>query len=437
MRRIAIVILLLSAALFAETQEAAYFRAMQAEESGDIAYAINCFEEALAIDGEYTEEISEILNEYYDALNIPANRRKVKSEKTSSVQDEANPWSFHFFGELSGAGVRYSASKENSEWGAFLQASVTPSLEYSAGAWVHSFGVNLQGNLNFNNENVPALDTNDWKGSFGVEYSLIGERFLLDVGVDLNLYQQEDLSPAFYSWLEYIVYKKNNHKVGVALWSYYDVAGPLSLALYGTWRKTSSSGFGFSVMAGPRFETDSSFDYRSYVKAYENALDAVEKEMEDFADHMFDDNPYELCSEFYGDQCYGWDIATLDSINWYSKYDQLLSNVSVVPVHYWSKWLGPSLKARTFYKFKNGISLEAKMNLFYSFVVDGPDSGFENVSKFSGIWTGMLNWRLGDVDIYLYVEDSYKMYSLPKEFKDMYPKHSNILKFGLGSKWDF
>ena len=64
MRSIAVVILLLSSVLLAETQEAAYFRALKAEEAGDITLALESFEEAAALPGPYTEEIHEIVKEY-------------------------------------------------------------------------------------------------------------------------------------------------------------------------------------------------------------------------------------------------------------------------------------------------------------------------------------------------------------------------------------
>ena len=44
-------VLLLVTALFAETQQEAYYRAMKAEEAGDIAAALKAFEEAAALPG--------------------------------------------------------------------------------------------------------------------------------------------------------------------------------------------------------------------------------------------------------------------------------------------------------------------------------------------------------------------------------------------------
>lgn len=436
MRSIAVVILLLSSMLWAETQEATFFRALQAEESGDIILAIQCFEEALSVDGPYFDEIAEILNEYYEALGIPLAKRSryLKNEKTV---DAVNPWSFRFLGELGTVGVHYSASSADGKWGGILQGSVASYVDYTVGSNVHSLGLNLFGNFNFNNDDVLALDTNDWMGTLGMEYSLVGENLLLNVGADLNFYEQESVNPAFFFWLEYDFFKRREHQVGVALWAYYDMSGPLSVALYGVWQKTSTLGFGFSVMVGPKFDVDSTFDYQAYEKEYENALDNVEQEMDRYTGYENGSNPFEHCIELYGERCFGWSIATIDSLNWVSKFESLMSNIDIKLKKYWAKWIGPSLKVRAYYRFKNQLSLEAKMNLFYGFVVDGPDQSYEEISKFSGVWSGFVNWNIGVAKLYFGVEDSYKQYGLPSLYSKIYPEHSNVLKIKIGSKWEF
>ena len=72
MRALAVVILLLSSVLLAETQEAAYYRALKAEEAGNVALALETFEEALALPGPYTDEIREIVRpETYEGSALP------------------------------------------------------------------------------------------------------------------------------------------------------------------------------------------------------------------------------------------------------------------------------------------------------------------------------------------------------------------------------
>lgn len=436
MRWIAIVLLLLSATLFAETQEAAYFRAMQAEESGDISLAIKTFEEALRIGGEYSDEISEILSEYYDALGIPSDKcQSVSMDASTEFSVGGDIVSFRFLGDLSAVGLYYDATKLDSDFGSSLQGSFSVFMDFPSGEKIHSLGLNVLGDLNFYNQDMPALDTNDWKTTVGLEYVLITNSLLLDVGMDLHIYQQEDVSPAFYAWLEYEFLKYNKYQVGGVLWTYYDMSGPLSAAIYGSLRKSRTYGFSFSVMAGARLEVDSTFDYVRYQNRYDAALKNVELQMNDYGWGV--SNPFNQCLEVYGDQCYDWNIATIDSLNWVAKYEQLLSEMDVPTPVYWTKWFGPSVRARILFKFSNGLSLESKLNLFYSFVVDGPDKDYEKISRLSGMWTGFAYWNLGLMEIYGGLEDVFRMYNLSDVYKDVYSGCSNTLKIKLGTKWEF
>ena len=65
MRIAAVALLLLVSHLFAESQESVYYRALKAEEAGNVAESIELFEKAVEVGGPYTEEINEILKEYY------------------------------------------------------------------------------------------------------------------------------------------------------------------------------------------------------------------------------------------------------------------------------------------------------------------------------------------------------------------------------------
>ena len=262
MRSIAVVILLLSSVLLAETQEAAYFRALKAEEAGDITLALESFEEAAALPGPYTEEIREIVKEYYKALGV-------------SEDSADNPWSFRFLGNLGFYGLRFSefgGVDEVTEHGGDLFLSLTPFLDYTTGDYIHSFGIGFNSDWFVANENMPALDTNDWKFSLGLEYSLVGSSILLDVGVDLNFAQGEDVSPSFLGWIEKDFFRKEKNRLGMAAWGYYDADGPLAFALYGAWHRTSTYGWNAAAYVGGRFEADSAVDYVGYLAAYEAAL---------------------------------------------------------------------------------------------------------------------------------------------------------------------
>ena len=174
MRSLTLFLVLLASVLFAQTQQDIYRQALEAEEAGDVSKSIELFEKARDVGGEYTDEINEILEAYEEALGGDAD--------TSEV-------SFRFLGNLGFYGLHYAeygSTKDVSENGGDLFASVSGYLDFSTGNWIHSFGVAFVSDWFVTNEDMPVLDTNDWTMAPGLEYSLVGLRLLLDIGVDFN-----------------------------------------------------------------------------------------------------------------------------------------------------------------------------------------------------------------------------------------------------------
>lgn len=438
MRFVAVVLLLLTSLLFAETQESVYFRAMKAEEAGDVSAALAAFEEAVQIPGPYTEEIREIIDEYYKALD--------------TTEKKKNPWSLRFLGDIGFYGLHYNeygGVEKVSETGGDIFFSLTPFVDYSAGDWIHSFGVGFSGDWFVANDDMPVLDTNDWNISVGLEYSLVGKSLMVDVGADIKVVEGAYVSPNFYAWVERDFYRFEKQRVGAAVWGYYDPDGPLSFALYGSWHRTVPYGLNWSVYAGARFEADSAVDLVSYIESYKNALEELESEENEEPWNpywggsypMYGEwqNPMQVCLETYGPECYNWNIGKLDSMYWAQMNDfkDTTSSVSVAIPKYFAKWFGPTLRSQVSYKFKRNITLEARLNLFYGIVLDGPDSDYKKMRKFSGVWGTMLYWKPNALTLYLGVEQFYKHYSLPKYYRGVYPENSILSELKVGFKWEF
>ncbi|MBR4398798.1 MAG: hypothetical protein IKT05_06395 [Fibrobacter sp.] len=429
MRLVAVALLLLSSLLFAETQESVYFRALKAEESGDVAAALAAFEEAVQIPGPYTQEIREIIDEYYDALGV--------------TTEEKNPWSFRFLGDLGFYGLHYNeygGVEKVSEIGGDIFVALTPFIDYSTGEWIHSFGLGFSGDWFVANEDMPVLDTNDWNISLGLEYSLIGKSLMLDVGADIKVVEGAYVSPNFYAWVERDFYRFEKQRIGVATWGYYDPDGPLSFALYGAWHRTVPYGLNGSIYVGARFEADSAVDYVDYLAAYKEALDESSEEQQwgEFGSSnwggWYGQDPMRACLQTYGDQCFQWNIAKIDSIYGAEQASETAASISVPK--YYAKWFGPTLRSRVSYKFKRNITLEAKLNLFYGFVLDGPDSDYEKMRKFSGVWGAMFYWKPNALTLYLGAEQFYKHYSLPEYYRGVYPRNSLLSELKAGFKWE-
>ena len=180
----------LATALYAETQEEAYYRAMKLEEAGDITSALKAFEEAVALPGEYTDEIQGIIRDYKSALGLA-------DGENSSAASEASPWEFHLAGELGLYGMHYKETGlEDAEKGGDLFLNVNPYFDYTTATWSHTFAASVQGDYFLNNEEMSVLDTNDWNLVLGLEYTLMGHGMLLDAGYDFNI-EGKELSSDF------------------------------------------------------------------------------------------------------------------------------------------------------------------------------------------------------------------------------------------------
>lgn len=437
MRFVAVVLLLLTSLLFAETQESVYFRAMKAEEAGDVTAALAAFEEAVEIPGPYTEEIREIIDDYYKALD--------------TVEEKKNPWSLRFLGDIGFYGLHYNeygGVEKVSETGGDVFFSLTPFVDYSSGDWIHSFGLGFSGDWFVANDDMPVLDTNDWNISVGLEYSLVGKSLMVDVGADIKVVEGAYVSPNFYAWVERDFYRFEKQRVGAAVWGYYDPDGPLSFALYGSWHRTVPYGLNGSAYVGARFEADSAVDFVKFVETYKNTVEDPENEgnVEQWNSYwggsnpMYGNwqNPMQVCLETYGPECYNWNIGKIDSMYWAQRNapQNSESTADVSIPKYYAKWFGPTLRSQVSYKFKRNITVEARLNLFYGFVLDGPDSDYEKMGKFSGVWGTMLYWKPNALTLYLGAEQFYKHYSLPKYYVGIYPRNTILTELKVGFKWE-
>lgn len=465
MRSLAVAVLLLVSVLMAETQESAYYRAMKAEEAGDIPEAVKAFEEAAALPGPYTAEIQDIIREYKIALGQVDSVESPEIE--SSIEDEVSPRSFHVMGDLGFYGLHYSeydGIDRTGEFGGDVFLNVNPFVEYSVGDWTHSFGMNVTGDWFVANDDMPALDTCDWKLALGLEYSLLGPSILVDLGVDFVKSQGGNFLPAFYGWVEQDFFRFEKQRFGLAAWAYYDTDGPMSYALYGSWHRFATQGWNGAVYIGVRLEADSVLDYKRYLADYELAYDAAYEESiygsydnsQDYNwnnsenGYQFGDtrDPMGQCLAERGPECFSMDPYVLDSL--YRSKNENKGNgkeenekkdseaVSVVvPVpKYYGMWIGPTLRSKISYKFKTNITLEGRLNLFYGFILDGPDSDYEKIRKFNGTWGLMSYWKPGSVSIYLGVEQLYRRYQLPAYYKNVYAESSLLTQLKVGFKWD-
>ena len=425
MRSLTLFLVLLASVLFAQTQQDIYRQALEAEEAGDVSKSIELFEKARDAGGEYTEEINEILSEYYEALGGDAD--------TSEV-------SFRFLGNLGFYGLHYAeygSTKDVSENGGDLFASVSGYLDFSTGNWIHSIGVAFVSDWFVTNENMPVLDTNDWTMAPGLEYSLVGQRLLLDIGVDFNITSEGDFNPAGYGWVEFDIARYSSQRFGVAGSIYYRKDGPATAGLFGSWHRSETQGLNGSAYLGAKYEADYLLDILGYVgssqedcerDAWGNCIDQT------FPTINFEEVVAKCVAENGDSLC--WDPNVFQPyID--AAYAELDQTEDLSFDRYWSRWIGPSFQLRLSYVFKTKISVETKFDLFYAFLVDGASAEYEKMGKFSGKWGLVFNWNPNWLTLYLGAEQTYLRYVLPKSLTDYFPETCLLTSLKAGVKVEF
>ena len=447
-------LLMLGSVLYAQSQVDLYTQAMKAEEAGNVTESVSLFEQALAAGGEYSDEIREILAQYYEALGL--------------TEDGSGSFSLRLQSDVGYFGLRYTefgAKKDSAgnstgdvtENGGDIFASLNLYLDYTRGSWTHSFGVTFVSDWFYDNKDMPVLDTNDWNIAPGLEYSLVGRNILLDVGVDFNITSDKEFKPAGYAWIEYDIYKYESLRVGAAALGYYRKDGPTTASLMGSLHRTAETGFNFSAYVGAKYEADYMLNVLDYVEQMQqggwnwyNYDPESGNQWWESTSVIPADSPLGKCIAERGDSVC-WDF-TNGVLQWYqeeygAEYAETLNNqnqwwmtpqdtTAVLPT-YWTRWVGPSVRANVSYLFKTHIALEVSLNMFYALVVDGASWEFEKMQKFSGSWGFKASWNPWWFTIYAGVEQTFLDYNLPKELSAYFTERNLLTSLRAGVKVEF
>ena len=402
MRVTAVALLLLVSLLFAESQESVYYRALKAEESGNVTESIELFEKAAEVGGPYTEEINEILKEYYQALGIG----------NSSL-------SYRFLGDLSFHGIYYEESWDYGnirEYGNEAFWTLSFSLDYSVSNLIHSFVLNYMGNA-YVGDKISPMDSVKWMMAPGIEYDLVGTNFVFCANVDLK-FNSEDWNPLLYGWFEKIWLRWDRHKLGTAFSLSKEWNGPLIAAMFASWHIYNPRGFNMSLLLGPRLYVEKVFDYDAWLMSTSTAENSTEY------NNWNNYNPWENGGQWGNPYGESEQEESADS-TWSGDYFP----------HYNVKWIGPYLRSKFTYKFRYNITTEFKLNLFYGFAADGPSKAYERMNKFTGTWGPTVYGSPNIMTLYTGVENNFRRYfDIPALYQEYLSDKISIWEWKLGVK---
>jgi hypothetical protein len=231
--------------VFAETQEALFERALDAESEGDVPKTIALLEEASTYEGPYRGEIEAILKEYYAALQI-----------TDEGQSE---FSGNFLAKVEGSGFTYEEygnSANVNENSGDSYALLGGEFDYhTSSGWTHFWFVSLSADVFFR-EKETVFDTSRWAFTPSLEYNLQGDWFVFGASVDFGVSERDGLLPAGTLFAERDVFQNKDYRAGIYAFGYANVNGRARVQTDFYWNYRPSLGFWYNVSIGARLERD-------------------------------------------------------------------------------------------------------------------------------------------------------------------------------------
>ena len=245
---------------------------------------------------------------------------------------------------------------------------------------------------------------------------------------------------------EFDAKKFEKQRLGAALWGYTRWGGNTSAAAYATWHRTVPVGLNGQVYAGVRYEADSLADVIGFVDKLSE--DCERNEFGMCIDGGYGSMPqmpngWELCvAEHTEAECADNSNGLLMSYfeaaytAWWEEVSQTGEQPEVKMEYRWTRWMGPTIRSKISYRFRNKIALETKLNVLYSFLVDGASSEYEKTRKFSTQWGLTFLWNPNIFTFYVGFEQLYLHYWLPKSLDGAFPDNSLVNEVKLGVKFD-
>ncbi len=240
-------LLISSGALARTPQDSLFEKALDAESAGDVVATISYLEEAKTHEGRYTEEIREILDEYYEALQMQPGEKPNGIRVNFSVQTEAAALRYDEYGDSLGA-HEYSGE-------GFLHFE--SELEIRRGQISHILLAGISGN-GFFREDSSVLDTSRWAFSPSLEYSVQGELFIASIAAGLDVSERDGAIFSLSASGERDLFGKENFRTGANGFGYWNANGRTLARLGAYVEYRPQTGLWTNVSLAARFDGDTS-----------------------------------------------------------------------------------------------------------------------------------------------------------------------------------
>lgn len=228
-------------------QDSLFEKALDAESAGDVVATITYLEEAKNYDGRYTEEIREILGEYYEALQMQPDEKSKGVHVNFLVQAETGALRYDEYGDSLGA-HEYSGE-------GFLHFE--SEFEIRRGQISHFLLAGISGS-GFLREDSSVLDTSHWAFSPGLEYSVQGERFIASIAMGIDVFERDGVVFSLSASGERDLYSRERFRSGANGFGYWNSDGRILARLGAYVEYKPPTGLWTNVSLAGRFDGDTS-----------------------------------------------------------------------------------------------------------------------------------------------------------------------------------
>lgn len=246
--RFLICVLLSYCGIFAHApQDSLFEKALDAEASGDVVATLRYLEEAKSYGGRYTEEIQEILEAYYDALQMPESTAERSFPIKFWAQVEAKVVRYDEFGDSLGAHENAGES--------FVRLDAE--MEKRGGPLMHFFTVGVSAS-GFFREDGSVLDTSRWAFFPHLEYSLQGETFAAFLLTEVEISEADGAVFALSASGNRTFFSAGDARLGMDAFGYWNGNWRTRLKLGGFVEIRPRVGFWMNASLSGRFDGDTS-----------------------------------------------------------------------------------------------------------------------------------------------------------------------------------
>ncbi len=239
-------------------QDSLFEKALDAESAGDVVQTIALLEQANSYQGKYNAEIREILDSYYEALQMKDSSTRDSAVSFASEDSAKNR--LNFLSRVEFIGIKYDEYGDSlgaNEYSGEAYLQIGAEYEIRRGTLSHFFMASFS-TVQFMREDSTVFDTSRWAFTPSLEYTVQGDRFVASLDGDVNISERDGAVFGVNLAVEKDFYVLEDYRAGVSAFGYLNDRIRTHAKIGGYWEYRPQYGFWTNLSLSGRFERDTS-----------------------------------------------------------------------------------------------------------------------------------------------------------------------------------